>query len=182
MADQLVHVRELGAPGDIGWVIMAHGEIYAQEYGWDTTFETLVAGIVADFAGRKGSAAGRRERGWIAEVDGVRAGCVLCCGADESTAQLRVLLVTPEARGLHLGSQLVDKTIEFARAAGYTRMRLWTNHPLVAARAVYLSRGFELAEQERHRSYGADLIGQVYELDLHAGQPGAERQPQRAAN
>ena len=168
MRNRQAGIRELGAPGDLGWVIMAHGEIYAREYGWDATFEALVARIVADFA----AAGQRRERGWIAEVDGVRAGCVLCCEADRDTAQLRVLLVSPRARGLGLAARLVDEALGFARAAGFGRMKLWTNHPLTAARSIYQSRGFTLIEEEPHHSYGADLIGQVYELDLRA-QPAA---------
>lgn len=178
LKDGQASIRELGAPGDLGWVIMAHGEIYAREYGWDTTFEALVARIVADFAARQGSATGEngagelRERGWIAEVDGVRAGCVLCCAADGDTAQLRVLLVTPQARGLGLGARLVDEALGFARAAGFGRMKLWTNHPLTAARSIYQSRGFALVADEPHHSYGAELIGQVYELDLRT-QPAA---------
>lgn len=181
MTDRQVHVRELGAPGDLGWVVMAHGEIYAHEYGWDTSFEALVARIVADFAAGQHGATASRERGWIAEVDGVRAGCVLCCEASECTAQLRVLLVSPQARGLRLGGRLVDEAIGFAASAGFSRMKLWTNHPLVAARSIYLARGFELVEEEPHRSYGADLIGQVYELDLRDSLSAASSSPARPA-
>jgi len=173
MDDRQVRIRPLGKPGDLGWVIMAHGELYAREYGWDTSFEALVARIVADYAARQDSGEGMREGAWIAEVDGARAGCVLCCAADPQTAQLRVLLVAPEARGLGIGGRLVDETIGFARAQGFARMKLWTNHPLTAARSLYLSRGFTLVEEEPHHSYGADLIGQVYELDLRARQPAA---------
>ena len=118
MDDRQSVIRDLRVPGDLGWVIMAHGEIYAQEYGWDASFEALVARIVADFAAGQHGPAASRERGWIAEVDGVRAGCVLCCEADRDTAQLRVLLVTPPARGLGLGARLVDEALGFARAAG----------------------------------------------------------------
>jgi N-acetylglutamate synthase-like GNAT family acetyltransferase len=156
-------IRELGAPGDLGWVTMAHGEVYAAEYGWDGTFEALVARIVAEYAQRQDHA---REGAWIAEVDGRRAGCVFCCAAGEQIAQLRILLVEPWARGHHLGARLVDQCLEFARTAGYERMKLWTNDPLAAARKVYLSRGFRLTQEEQHHSFGADLIGQVYELDL----------------
>jgi len=168
MGDRQVRIRALDAPGDLGWMIMVHGELYAAEYGWDASFEALVARIVADFAAGRAAQPPGRERGWIGEVDGERAGCVLCCAADDTTAQLRVLLVTPQARGLHLGTSLVDHAIAFARAAGFTRMKLWTNHPLVAARSIYLSRGFRLTKEEPHRSYGAELVGQVYELDLDA--------------
>jgi GNAT superfamily N-acetyltransferase len=165
-------IRRLGQPGDLGWVVMAHGELYAAEYGWDTTFEALVARIVADYAGEPDTS---RRRAWIAEVAGRRVGCVFCVPADDATAQLRILLVTPDARGAGLGGRLVDECIDFARAAGYRRMRLWTNDVLVAARRVYLGRGFTLVEEDSHHSFGADLIGQVYELDLTA-----DRRPQPA--
>jgi len=156
-------IRPLGQPGDLGWVVMAHGEIYAAEFGWDTTFEALVARIVADYAGNHEPA---REAAWIAEQDGRRAGCVFCVAADETTAQLRILLVDPSVRGQRLGGRLVDECIAFARRAGYRRIKLWTNHPLTAARQIYLSRGFTLIAEEPHHSFGADLTGQVYELAL----------------
>lgn len=158
-----VLIRPVGQPGDLGWVIMAHGEVYATEFGWDTSFESLVCRIVADFANGHVPA---RETGWIAERDGRRLGCVFCVAADEDTAQLRILLVHPDGRGHHLGRQLTDTCIAFAREAGYQRLRLWTNHPLVAARRIYLDAGFTLIEEEPHSSFGADLIGQVYELAL----------------
>jgi GNAT superfamily N-acetyltransferase len=160
-----VTVRPLGRPGDLGWVVMAHGELYAQEFGWDTSFEALVARIVADHAADHDPA---REAAWIAELDGERVGCVFCVAADERTAQLRILLVHPRARGLGLGRRLTRQCLEFARAAGYERIRLWTNHPLAAARHVYLAEGFTLVEEEPHRSFGADLVGQVYERPLAA--------------
>ena len=163
MPAQEMTIRRLGAPGDLGWVVMAHGEIYSQEYGWDASFEALVAKIVGDYAAGHDD---HREAAWIAERDGRRVGCVFCVAADEQTAQLRILLVDPSARGARLGGRLVDECLTFARGAGYKRMKLWTNHPLVAARQIYLSRGFTLTEEEPHHSWGADLIGQVYELDL----------------
>ena len=158
-----VIIRRLGRPGDLGWVVMAHGEMYATEFGWDTSFESLVARIVADYAGDHDDT---REAAWVAELDGRRVGCVFCIAAGDQTAQLRMLLVDPAARGHGVGARLVDECLDFAREAGFKRMKLWTNHPLVAARRIYLSRGFRLAEEEPHRSYGADLVGQVYELDL----------------
>jgi len=158
-----VTIRRLGRPGDLGWVVMAHGEMYASEFGWDTSFESMVARIVADYAGDHDDA---REAAWVAELDGRRAGCVFCIAADDQTAQLRMLLVGPAARGHGIGARLVDQCLDFARESGYKRMKLWTNHPLVAARRIYLSRGFRLVEEEPHHSYGADLVGQVYELDL----------------
>ena len=157
-------IRSVGEPGDLGWVIKAHGELYAAEHGWDATFETLVSRIVADWANDHDP---NREAGWIAEVDGRRAGCVFCVDAHENdTAVLRILLVDPSARGHGLGGQLVDTCLDFASKAGYARMRLWTNDPLTAARRIYLARGFRLTAQEPHHSFGADLIGQTYERDL----------------
>ena len=163
MSESRVVLRQVGEPGDLGWMVQAHGEMYATEFGWDTSFEALVARIVADFAADPGA---QRQRGWIAELDGRRVGCVLCVPAGEATAQLRILLVDPAARGHGIGATLVDACVAFAREAGYARMRLWTNDPLADARRIYLSRGFTLVEEEPHHSYGADLIGQIYELDL----------------
>jgi GNAT superfamily N-acetyltransferase len=162
-AEQAI-IRRLGQPGDLGWVVMAHGESYASEFGWDTSFEALVARIVADYAEAHDPA---REAAWIAELGGRRVGCVFCVAQDEQTAKLRILLVDPGARGHQLGMRLVDTCVDFARDAGYARMRLWTNDPLTAARQIYLRRGFVLLEQEPHHSFGVDLVGQVYELDLH---------------
>src|SRR5665213_2058022 len=156
-------IRPLGLPGDLGWVVMAHGELYATEFGWDTTFEALVAQIVADYANRHESS---REAAWIAELDGVRVGCVFCVSEDDDTAKLRILLVDPSGRGRGLGDRLVDTCVAFAAQAGYARVRLWTNHPLAAARAIYLRRGFLLESEEPHHSFGVDLIGQVYQRDL----------------
>ena len=156
-------IRPLGRPGDLGWVVQAHGEIYAAEFGWDQDFEALVARIVADYAAQHDPT---RETAWIAELDGRRVGCVFCVAADAETAQLRILLVDPAARGHGLGARLTRLCIDFARAAGYRRMRLWTNHPLAAARHLYLDAGFTLVGSDRHRSFGVDLVGQVYELDL----------------
>jgi GNAT superfamily N-acetyltransferase len=163
-----MEIRPADRPRDLGWVVMAHGEIYAAEFGWDTTCEALVARIVADYGADHDP---EREGGWIAEVDGRRMGCVFCLAEDETTAKLRILLVHPDARGHGLGGRLVDRCVSFARAAGYTRMRLWTNHPLVIARQIYLDRGFVLTGEQPHRSFGADLIGQTYELDLRSTSP-----------
>lgn len=157
-------IRPVGVPGDLGWVVMANAELYASEFGWDASFETLAARIVADYAT---GADPRREGGWVAEMDGARVGCVLCTAGEEpGTAKLRLLLVMPEARGRALGSRLVTTTLDFARRAGYERMQLWTNHPLAAARRIYLRHGFGLVKEEPHHSFGADLVGQTYELDL----------------
>lgn len=146
---------------------MAHGEVYAREFGWDVTFEQLVARIVADYAHGHDP---ERERAWIAELDGRRAGCVLCVDAGGGAAKLRVLLVDLDARGHGLGGRLVDTCIEFAREAGYERMTLWTTASLDAARSVYLSRGFRLTGQEQpHRQFGIEFVDQVYELALTDG-------------
>jgi GNAT superfamily N-acetyltransferase len=108
----------------------------------------------------------QREAAWIAEADGRRVGCVFCVAADADTAQLRILLVDPGARGHGVGGRLVDECLAFARRVGYRRMKLWTNHPLVAARKIYLARGFRLIEEDPHHSFGVDLVGQTYELEM----------------
>jgi GNAT superfamily N-acetyltransferase len=156
-------IRPLGTPGDLGWVVQKHGEVYTAEFGWDEAFEGLIARIVADYAADHDP---RCEAAWIAEFEGRRVGCVFCVREDDDTARLRILLVEPSARGQHLGERLVDTCLEFARAVGYRRMVLWTNHPLVAARRIYLDRGFELTNEQPHHSYGVDLVGQTYELTL----------------
>jgi GNAT superfamily N-acetyltransferase len=156
-------VRPLGRPGDLGWVIMAHGEVYAAQFGWDADFEALVARIVADYAERRDP---ERDAAWIAEVDGVRAGCVFCVGAGPDTAQLRILLVDPAARGHGLGARLVAECLAHARAAGYRRITLWTNDVLVAARRIYQAAGFTLDSAEPHHSFGVDLVGQTWSRTL----------------
>src|SRR5580693_301860 len=150
-------------PGDLGWVVSRHVALYAQEYGWDETFEHLVARIVADYA------AGRdpeREAAWIAEVDGAPAGCVFCMRKDSATAQLRLLLVEPWARGLGIGGRLVEECLRFARAAGYSDITLWTNDVLVEARRIYQRAGFSLDDENRHHSFGVDLVGQNWSRRL----------------
>ena len=162
--ESLVRIRPLGEPGDLGWVVMAHGELYAADFGWDVTFEALVAGIVVDFARTMGTGS---QRGWIAEKAGKRAGCVLLTEVSHTVGQLRLLLVDPAARGHGVGRLLVDTCIDHARRGGYERLTLWTNDPLVDARSLYLRSGFVLTSEEPHHSFGVHLVGQTYDLDLH---------------
>ncbi len=150
-------------PGDLGWVVQRNGALYAAEYGWDDTYEALVARIVADYAGRADAAG---EAAWIAEVAGERAGCVFCMRKDDRTAQLRLLLVEPSARGMGIGGRLVDECLAFARRAGYREIVLWTNDVLHAARRIYQRAGFELIASQPHHSFGHDLVGQDWRLAL----------------
>jgi DNA-binding MarR family transcriptional regulator/GNAT superfamily N-acetyltransferase len=149
-------------PGDLGWVVQRHGELYAEEYGWNAEFERLVAKIVGDFASSDGS----RQRCWIATLDGVRAGCVFLVPASPRMARLRLLLVEPWARGHGLGTRLVEACVAAARKGGYRTLTLWTNHVLVDARRLYERAGFRLVKEERHRSFGKSRVGQNWELTL----------------
>ena len=160
-----VVIRPLDRPGDLGWVVQAHGEMYASEFGWDASFEAVVARIVADYAADHDAG---REAAWVAELDGQRAGCVFCVAdADgEALAKLRILLVDPAARGHGVGAQLVEACVGFARAAEYRRITLWTNDVLVSARRIYQAAGFELIASEPHHSFGHDLVGQNWSRDL----------------
>ena len=154
-------------PGDMGWVVQRHGEIYHQEYGWNEEFEVLVAQIAAEFVHKLDRA---RERCWIAEYDGRRVGCIFLVAQDERTAKLRLLLVEPEARGLGVGRTLVAECVRFAREAGYSKIVLWTQDNLTAARRIYSSEGFVRTAEEPHRSFGHDLVGETWELELRAAQ------------
>jgi GNAT superfamily N-acetyltransferase len=157
-----ITIRAFGRPGDLGWAIQRHGELYAREYGWDTDFEVLVGRILVELGERRDD----RERGWIAELDGRPVGCVFCVRVDDELAKLRCLLVDPAARGHGAGRRLVAECLAFARRAGYRRMVLWTNDVLVSARRIYEAEGFTLEQEERHRSFGHDLVGQTWARTL----------------
>ena len=150
-------------PGDMGWVVQQHGEIYWREYGWDNRFEALVADIAAQFL-RKFQPAW--EKAWIAELDGERVGSVFVVRKSATTAQLRMLILSPKARGLGLGARLTDECIAFARAKGYKKMVLWTNSCLTAARGIYAQRGFQLVKTEPYEGFGQQLVGETWELKL----------------
>ena len=150
-------------PGDMGWIIHRQAVLYAQEYGWNSEYEALVADILAKFVREFDPA---RERCWIAEKDGTVIGSVFIVRQDDTTAKLRLLYVDPCARGLGIGSRLVDECLRFSRQAGYTKMVLWTNSILTGARRIYDRAGFQLVEEEAHHSFGKDLIGQVLAREL----------------
>ena len=161
-------------PGDLGWVVSRNGALYAEEYGWDQTYEALVARIVGDFGADHDPAL---ERAWVATLDGDPVGFVMCVraampeGSDQgpepgSEARLRLLLVEPHARGRGVGSALVEECVRFARTAGYSRLTLWTNDPLTAARRIYDRAGFRLMSEHRHTSFGHAMTGQILRLDL----------------
>ncbi len=161
-AQRQVVLRE-PRPGDMGWVVQAHGEVYAREYGYSSVFEAEVAQIAATFILKFDPA---WERGWIAEVDGQRAGSAFVVRKSATVAKLRLLILTLEARGLGIGARLTDACIAFARAKGYRKMVLWTNGQLDAARAIYAARGFRCVKSEPYPAYGQQLISETWELKL----------------
>jgi GNAT superfamily N-acetyltransferase len=150
-------------PGDMGWIIHRHGVLYAREYGWDETFEALVAEIAAKFIRNLDP---KRERCWVAEREGGIVGSVFLVRKSETAAQLRLMYVEPDARGLGIGSRLVEECVRFGRRVGYRKIVLWTNSVLVAARHIYQKAGFRLVRSEPHHSFGRDLVGENWELRL----------------
>jgi len=150
-------------PGDFGWMVKRHAELYAQEYGWTGPFEGLCAQIVADFVNKHHP---KRERCWIAEMDGENVGCVMLAADSPTVARIRLLLVDPRARGLKLGTHLVDEALRFARRAGYDKVTLWTHSVLTAARHIYEKAGFKLIRSERHESWGKPVVSEHWDLAL----------------
>ncbi|ETR76820.1 MarR family transcriptional regulator [Afipia sp. P52-10] len=149
--------------GDVGWIISRHGALYAEEFGWSIDFEALVAEIAAQFVKTYDP---ERERCWIAEIDGERAGTVTLVKGTKTTAKLRLLLVEPSARGTGVGKALVGECLRFARQAGYKSVTLWTQSILIPARRIYQDAGFRLVETKPHHSFGADLVGETWTLAL----------------
>jgi DNA-binding MarR family transcriptional regulator/GNAT superfamily N-acetyltransferase len=150
-------------PGDFGWIVRRHAELYKQEYGWIAPFEGVCAQIVADFVNKFDN---KRERCWIAEMDGDNVGSIMLAKETDSVARVRLLLVDPKARGLGLGHHLTDECIRFARRAGYKKMTLWTHSVLTAARHIYQKAGFKLMRSERHRSWGRPVVSEHWDLEL----------------
>jgi DNA-binding MarR family transcriptional regulator/GNAT superfamily N-acetyltransferase len=170
--DRLFVLRD-PRPGDLGWVVQRHGGLYAEEQGWDQTFEGLVAGIVAEYLAPHDRTG---ERGWIAERDGENVGCIFLVRRSPQVGQLRMLLVEPSARGHGLGRRLVDECVREARRAGYRKLMLWTNGALKEAAHLYREAGFRLVAEERQRHFGHDQVEQTWELDLTpAGRRAARR-------
>ncbi|HEY3062561.1 MAG TPA: helix-turn-helix domain-containing GNAT family N-acetyltransferase [Chloroflexota bacterium] len=161
--DPVAYVLRPPRAGDLGWVVQRHGALYAQEYGYDERFEALVASIVAKFVAHFDP---RRERCWIAERDGEPVGCVFLVKSSKTIGKLRLFLVEPSVRGVGIGARLIEECVRFARAAGYRRIRLWTQSELLAARRLYARAGFRLIAEEQHHSWSKDLVSETWELKL----------------
>jgi len=150
-------------PGDFGWVVKRNAELYAQEYQWQEPFEGVCAQIVADFTNKSDA---KRERCWIAEMNGENVGCIFLAKDSATVARIRLLLVDPKARGLGLGARLVDECLRFARGAGYNKVTLWTHSVLTAARHIYEKAGFKLMRSERHKDWGPPVVSEHWDLEL----------------
>jgi len=157
------YILRAPVPGDFGWIVKRHAELYAQEYRWTAPFEGVCAQIVADFVNRNDP---KRERCWIAEMGGENVGCIFLVKDSATVARIRLLLVDPKARGLGLGARLADECIRFARAAGYKKITLWTHSVLTAARHIYQKAGFTLTRTERHKSWGRPVVSEFWDLEL----------------
>ena len=149
--------------GDFGWIVSRHAELYAQEYGWVEPFEGLCAQIVADFVNKYDA---KRERCWIAELNGENVGCIMLAKDSNEVARIRLLLVDPKGRGLGIGARLVDECVRFARQAGYKKITLWTHSILIAARHIYEKAGFTLTSSEKKRSWSKDVVAEYWDLEL----------------
>lgn len=162
-SNQTAYLLRPHQPGDMGWVIHRHGVLYAEEYGWDETFEALVADVAAKFIQNFDP---KRERCWIAEVDGEIVGSVFVVKVSDEVAKLRLLYVEPKTRGMGIGVRLVEECIRFSKRTGYKKLILWTNNVLLAARHIYVKMGFKLVLEEPYHGFGHDLIGETWELEL----------------
>ena len=160
---QIPYLLRMHQPGDMGWIVHRQAILYAEEYGWDETYEALAAEIVAQFIKNYDP---KRERAWVAERDGRRVGAVFVAKDSDEIAKLRLLHVEAEARGLGIGKRLVKECVQFARQAGYRKMTLWTQSILHAARHIYKETGFKVVSRKKHHSFGKDLTAETWELDL----------------
>ncbi len=162
-APERKYMLRAARPGDFGWIVKRHAELYGEEYGWTAPFEGVCAQIVADYVN---TCDARRERCWIAEINGENVGSIILAKENESVARIRLLLVDPKARGLGLGARLTDESIRFARRAGYKKITLWTHSVLTAARHIYRKAGFTLTRSERHRRWGHAVVSEHWDMDL----------------
>jgi DNA-binding MarR family transcriptional regulator/GNAT superfamily N-acetyltransferase len=176
-APEQQYILRAPTPGDFGWIVKRHAELYGDEYGWTAPFEGVCAQIVADFVNTYDA---RRERCWIAEMNGENVGSIVLAKDNESVARIRLLLVDPKARGLGLGTRLTDESIQFARRAGYKKITLWTHRVLSAARHIYQKAGFKLMRSERHRRWGRAVVSEHWDLDLSTREIGPGRSRRRA--